>query len=133
MPTDVIIYAAAAFVLGFAMAWLIRSLTVSKAKRSSKEVNSLLANEKLIKETQRKESLAIQQHQQAKEIELEKRLREKDALLKEMDINILLLQKSNDETEDLLKARSPEIHALKLKLLEAQNTIARLKSRLGEK
>ena len=47
--------------------------------------------------------------------------------IQEMDRDILLLQQSNEETEKQLFAGQPEIHALKIKLIEAQNTIARLK------
>jgi hypothetical protein len=50
-----------------------------------------------------------------------------------MDSDILLLQKSNEETEALFKAGEPVIHSLKLKLIEANNTIARYKAQLGIK
>jgi hypothetical protein len=45
----------------------------------------------------------------------------------------LLLQKSNEQTEALLQAGQPEVHALKIQLIEAQNTIARYKAQLAEK
>lgn len=94
---------------------------------------SMLDQERLIKETQRKENLAIQQHQQAKEIELANQLSKANAAMKRMDEDIILLQKHNEETDKLLKASQPEIHELKLKLIEAQNTLARYKSKLSEK
>jgi hypothetical protein len=50
-----------------------------------------------------------------------------------MDNDILLLQQSNEETEELLKSGKPELHNIKLQLLEANNTIARYKSQLGLK
>jgi hypothetical protein len=50
-----------------------------------------------------------------------------------MDADILLLQKSNEETEALLAKGEPAINELKLKLIEANNTIARYKAQLGEK
>ena len=45
-----------------------------------------------------------------------------------LDSDILLLQKSNEETEVLLQEGQPALHALKLQLLDAQNTIARYKA-----
>ncbi len=42
--------------------------------------------------------------------------------------DILLLQKSNEETEELLKAGEPGIYNLKMKLIEANNEIARYKA-----
>jgi hypothetical protein len=50
-----------------------------------------------------------------------------------MDEDILLLQKSNEETERQLASSQPELHNLKLKMIEAQNVIARYKSQLGTK
>jgi hypothetical protein len=47
-----------------------------------------------------------------------------------MDNDILLLQKSNEETEKLLQTTEPELYNLKVKLLEANNTISRLKGQL---
>jgi hypothetical protein len=46
---------------------------------------------------------------------------------KRLDEDILLLQKSNEETEALLEAGQPVIHALKLQLIAANNYIARNK------
>lgn len=127
------IYIAVAFVAGFVLAWIIRSISVSNSVKKEKEAKSLLDNEKMIKETQRKENLAIQRHQQTIELDLRRQLEAAKAELQMMDQNIILLQKSNEETESLLKANQPEIHALKLKLLEAQNNVARYKSKAGEK
>ncbi len=42
--------------------------------------------------------------------------------------DILLLQKDNEESEALLKAGEPELYNLKLKLIEANNEIARYKA-----
>lgn len=131
--TELIIYASVAFVLGFGIAWLMRSAAIANLKKQLGGINSMLEQERLIKETQRKESYAIQQHQQAKEIELANNLSKAHAVLKKMDEDILLLQKNNEETERLLEASQPEIHELKLKLIESQNTLARYKAKLSEK
>ena len=50
-----------------------------------------------------------------------------------LDQDILLLQKSNEETEALLQEGLPAIHELKLKLIEAHNTIARFKAQAEQK
>ena len=50
-----------------------------------------------------------------------------------MDESLVLLQKDNEETEKLLKAGQPLIHDLKMKLIEANNTIARYKALLEQK
>lgn len=130
---EVYLYSIIAFVVGFLLAWVLRSLKVSQMAKNEKDARSLLDNEKMIKETQRKESLAIQRHQQGIEIELRKKLDESRNQLRQMDENLILLQRSNEETEQLLKANQPELHALKIKLLEAQNTIARYKAKLENK
>lgn len=96
----------------------------------SKELKSaqgFLESEKLMKETLRKENTTLFQLQQANEMELVKKLQEAQALNKRLDEDILLLQKSNEETEEQLRITQPELHAIKLKLLEAQNNLARLK------
>lgn len=130
---ELIIYSAVAFILGLVVCWLLRMSEINSLKKQLGSVTSMLEQERLIKETQRKENNAIQQHQQTKEIELKNQLLQAEATIKRMDEDIILLQKNNEETEDLLKASQPEIHALKIKLLEAQNTIARYKGKLSEK
>ena len=66
--------------------------------------------------------------------EMDYRQKLEEALLqnKILDSDILLLQKSNEETEALLKKSQPALHNLKLQLLEAQNTIARYKAQQQE-
>jgi hypothetical protein len=49
-----------------------------------------------------------------------------------MDEDILLLQKSNEMNEAEFRASQPEIYDLKMKLIEAQNTISRLKGQLQQ-
>ena len=63
------------------------------------------------------------------EAEMKKRLKEAELQISSMDQDILLLQKSNEETEELLRKGQPELHQLKLKLIEANNTISRLKAK----
>ena len=61
------------------------------------------------------------------------KLKQAEDLIKIMDGDILLLQKSNEETEALLAKGEPAVHELKLKLIEANNVIARYKSIAGGK
>jgi hypothetical protein len=103
---------------------------VQKQLRSN---GGYLESEKLIKETLQKELKTVYQAKETVEHALKQRLKEAAIINKRMDEDILLLQKSNDETEALLKAGQPEIHSLKLQLIEANNTIARLKGMLAVK
>ena len=103
---------------------------MQKQLRSS---DGYLESERLKKETLQKELNSVYQAKETMEFTLRQRLQEAAILNKRMDEDILLLQMSNEETESLLKAGQPELHALKLQLIEANNTIARLKGMLGVK
>ncbi len=88
----------------------------------------MLESEKLKKEVLRKESnLAFQMKE-----EFEKKLEESIKLMKEMETDILLLQKDNEATESLLQTTQPELYQLKMKLIEANNTISRLKANINQ-
>jgi len=95
-----------------------------------KSAEGYLESEKLMKETLQKENVHVHQTKQVVELEYTKKLKDSQALNKMLDHNILLLQKSNEETEALLKTGLPALHELKLKLIDAQNTIARYKAQL---
>ena len=97
-----------------------------------KSNSGFLESERLMKETLQKELAITHQNIMAKELELNQKLQTAEKIMKQMDSDILLMQKSYEETEALLLAKSPEVHALKLQLIEAQNTIARLKAKLAE-
>lgn len=86
-----------------------------------------------MKETLQKELAVVHQNKMAKELDLGQKLQTAEKLIRQMDSDIILMQKSYEETEALLQAKQPEVHALKLQLIEAQNTIARLKAKLAEK
>jgi hypothetical protein len=81
-----------------------------------------------MKETLQKEIAAVHQMKQVIELDYAKRLKDSQDLNRMLDESILLLQKSNEETEALLKQGQPALHDLKLKLIEANNTIARIKA-----
>ena len=125
------IYAGIAFLVGFGIAWLLRSITIARLAKLQKSTQGYLESEKLMKETLHKENLQVHQHKMATELEYAKKLKQAQELNRILDEDILLLQRSNEETEALLQAGEPEIHALKIKLLEAQNTIARFRAQLG--
>lgn len=122
------IYLAIAFIVGFATAWVIRTMMVINLKKELKRTNGLLESERLVKETLRKESALAFQLKETTEAELGRQLQETQQMLKLMDQDILLLQKNNEETEAFYQKSHPELHHLKLKLIEANNTIARMKS-----
>ena len=90
----------------------------------------MLESEKLIKEKLRKESALAFQLKENMENELNRKIADAEQLIKIMDNDILLLQKDNEETENLIKTTQPELYNLKLKLIEANNTISRLKAQL---
>jgi hypothetical protein len=119
-------------IIGFAAAWIIQMLKMQSMQKELKSIEGMLESEKLIKETLRKESAMAFQLKETVELDLAKKLKEAEMALRIMDEDILLLQKNNEETEALLKAGQPEIHQLKLKLIEANNTIARYKAQLGK-
>ena len=83
-----------------------------------------------MKETLQKENSLLYQSKQTNENDLIKKLNEAQAVIKMQDQDILLLQQSNEETEALMLAGLPGLNDLKLKLLEANNTIARIKGQM---
>lgn len=107
-----------------------------KLQKQGKELKStggFLESEKLMKETLQKELAVVHQNKMAKELELTQKLQTAEKIIRQMDSDIILMQKSYEETEALLQAKAPEVHALKIQLIEAQNAVARLKAKLGEK
>ena len=104
------IYLSVGILLGFISAWVIRSITIAKMKRDEIRLNGLLESEKLVKENLRRENQMAFQMKETMEFELRRKLK---------------------ETEALYQSKEPEIFAVKKKLIEANNTIARLKAELS--
>jgi hypothetical protein len=130
--TQTYIIGAACFVAGFIIAFIIQLLAILRLKKELKSTKGYLESEKLMKENLKKENMAVYQLRQSSEGDLIKKLQMAEALNKRLDEDILLLQKSNEETEQQLQVTQPELHIIKLKLIEAQNTIARYKAQLGK-
>lgn len=128
-----LVFVIAAFFVGLLLGLLILYIKLSRVQKQLRSNAGFLESEKLIKETLQKELKTVYQAKETIEQTLKQRLKEAAILNKRMDEDILLLQKSNDETEALLKAGQPELHSLKLQLIEANNTIARLKGMLAVK
>jgi len=128
--TQIYVYAAVAFAIGFAAALGIHLLVWIKSQKKLKSVQGFLDSEKLIRERFQKENAGLHQLKEISQHDMELKIRELQAVIKTMDEDILLLQKSNEETEALLNSGDPMIHTLKLKLIEANNTIARYKSQV---
>lgn len=122
------IYIGTAFIIGFGLAWLIRTISVAKIKKALKSSQGYLESETLKKEILQKENVQVHQLKQTAELDCVKKLAEAREINKRLDADILLLQKSNEETEALLEAGQPALHALKLQLIEAHNIIARYKA-----
>lgn len=131
--TQTYIIGGACFVVGFIVAFIIQLLAIMRLKKELKSTKGYLESERLMKENLKKENLSVYQLRQASEVDLIKKLQVAEALNKRLDEDILLLQKSNEETEQQLQVTQPELHSIKLKLIEAQNTIARYKAQTGNK
>ena len=130
--SSLILYSVISFVVGFLLAWFLRTIFIFQLKKSKKSTDGFLESERLMKETLKNENAVAHKQKQTIEIELSKKIADSQNIIRQMDTDILLLQKSNEETEALLSAGQPEIHQLKMKLIEAQNTIARYKAQLGK-
>jgi peptidoglycan hydrolase CwlO-like protein len=113
--------------VGFALAWVIQSGAVSKMRKQLRSIEGLYESEKLKKENAQKENQFLIQSGDTALLQTKERLRNAQEQIKQMDQDIILLQRSNEETEALLAKGEPAIDELKKKLIEANNTIARLK------
>ncbi len=127
------IYIIAGFVIGFFVGLFIQLIFTNKHKKELKSTQGLLESERLKKETAQKEIQFLIQSGDANLLNTRESLRIAEATIAQMDADILLLQKSNEETEALLAKREPAINVLKLKLIEAQNTVATYKALYGTK
>jgi hypothetical protein len=130
LTTTCIILICLSFIAGFLTAWALRSITLVKIKKSKNSIEGFLKSEKLMKETIQKENSLLYQSKQTTENDFLKKQLEAIAIIKMQEQDILLLQKSNEETEALMQAGLPGLNDLKLKLLEANNTIARIKGQM---
>ena len=131
--TQTYIYAGAALAIGFAIAWAIHIVLLLKSRKSQKSIEGFLESEKLIRERFQKENAQLHRLKETTQQEYEEKIQSLQKLVRRMDEDILLLQKSNEETEALLQAGEPVVHSLKLKLIEANNTIARYKAQVFAK
>jgi len=131
--TQLFLFSLIFFIVGFLGAWVIRTYTIHEFKKNLKSTEGLLESERLIKETLRKENALAFQLKENVEAELGDKIKQAEDTIKVMDEDILLLQKSNEETELMFQITQPELYALKLKLIEANNTISRIKSQMQER
>ncbi len=127
------IYIILAFSIGFAVAWIIGLNKLNKEQRERKSTGGFLESERLVKETLQKELAVVHQKKMTIEMELTQKLKAANDTIRRMDQDILLMQKSYEETEALLESKHPELHALKMELIETHNTIARLKGYIADK
>ena len=116
--------------VGFLAGYFLQKIVVNKVKRDQKSLSGFLESEKLKKEKLEKEIQSLLSIKAQGENELVNQINQLKNEVKMMDYDIILLQKNNEDTEALLKAGEPVIYDLKLKLIEANNTIARLKGEL---
>lgn len=128
-----ILFIILAFLLGFLIAWILRTYSLYKLRKKIKQTEGLLESERLIKETLRRENSLAFQLKENIENELGEKIVRYQQILKQMDTDILLLQKSNEETEKFFSEKQPELFEMKKQLIEAQNNIIRLKAALQQK
>jgi peptidoglycan hydrolase CwlO-like protein len=128
---SIFIYIALAFIGGFIIAWFLQYLSMGKLKKEHKSMEGLLESERLKKENAQKENLFLIQSGDTALLTTKQRLADAQKQIKEMDSDILLLQRSNEETEALLTKGSPALQEMKLKLIEANNLIARYKAQIN--
>ena len=103
---------------------------LARLKKANKSLQGFLESERLRKETLLRENTGLHELKEAAMEAYDLRLKDLQLIVKRQDEDILLLQRSNEETEALLEAGLPELHNLKLQLIEANNTIARYKAQL---
>ncbi len=128
--TQTYLYAGIGILIGFTAATAIFIFQLIKMRKAQKSLEGYLESEKLIRERFQKENSQLHDNRELSQSENELKIQQLQQLVKMMDEDILLLQKSNEETEAMLKAGDPMIHSLKLKLIEANNTIARYKAQV---
>lgn len=121
------IYPFVAFVIGVLLSWFFNETRISNLQKELNSAKGLLESEVLKKETAQKENKFLIQSSDAMLMHTKEQLKRSKETIQILDMDILLLQKSNEETEELLARGESAIPALKLKLIEAQNTISRLK------
>ena len=92
--SQIIIYANIGLLLGFALAWIIRSLTVAKLKKQLHNTDGSWQREKLMKETAQKENVAAYAMHEVAKREYEKQLQVAQEAINLMNNDILLLQKN---------------------------------------
>ena len=133
MDNSLIIVSAVAFSCGVVLTTIIALIKINSQLKKYKSSEGFLEQERRINETLKTENKQLHSQKELARQEFEDRIKELHRRMKRMDEDIILLQKSNEETEELLKAGMPVVHNLKIQLIEAQNTIARFKARTGIK
>ncbi|MFN0081769.1 MAG: hypothetical protein ACKVOM_04560, partial [Ferruginibacter sp.] len=90
------IYIIIGFAGGFLIAWIIQLISIQKVKKENKSIKGLLESEKLMKENTQKENQHLLQSADAALLITKTKLKAAEDLIKVMDIDILLMQKSNE-------------------------------------
>ena len=118
------------FVIGLSVCGIYHLVRSHHQNRIIRRLEGLLESDRLVKETLRKESVLAFNMKEQLEQDLSARLKEAKEQILRMDQDILLLQQSNEMNEAEFKAAQPELYDLKIRLIEAQNTISRLKKQI---
>lgn len=119
--------AGVSFATGFSVAGVMLLVVKMKMKVQLKRLQGLLEYESLLKETLKKEQETLLQHGMDMEGVMQKKWRESEMAKEELKVEVAKWQTVQNETAQKAKSLQEDMQALKLKLIEAQNTIVRIK------
>ena len=119
--------AGVSFATGFSVAGAMLLIVKVKMKVQFKRLQGLLEYESLLKETLKKEQETLLQHGMDREGAMQKKWRESEMAKEELRVEVAKWETVQKETAQKTKSLQEDMQALKLKLIEAQNTIVRIK------
>lgn len=122
--------AGVSFATGFSVAGAILFVIKIKMKVQIKRLQGILEYESLLKETLKKEQETLLQHGMDREGAMQKKCRESEMARDELKVEVARWQTEQKETAQKAKSLQEDMQALKLKLIEAQNTIVRIKAQM---
>ncbi len=125
--TSSYILAAVSFAVGLSIAGAMLFIFKMKMKAQVKRLQGLLEYESLLKETLKKEQETMLQHGMDKEAALQKKWMNSEQARKILEAELAKWQTMHREATQKTASIQEEMQTLKLKLIEAQNTIVRNK------
>ena len=121
-----------AFVFGLLLGWALSSIRIRPLRQRIKSLEDKNSKEIIANEALKNESEFLHASAEKSTKQFEGKFLQQQEQIRNLENDIAILQKKYEETENLLESGQPVIHSLKLKLIEANNTIARYKGRLKD-